>query len=139
MLDAIREFGQNGAVLLAGLAVGGTWIAAIVAPNTSYDHLSAKQAETHVRELLKSASDPIAVMMLVAGALAILSGAMVAGILSLIAAGGFFSNRWTLASGKSHTGKEEAPGKTQRILAVSLTLLFALVAATAAVLAVLGI
>lgn len=139
MLDAIREFGQNGAVLLAGLAVGATWIVAIVAPNTSYDHLSAKQAETHVRELLKSASDPIAVMMLVAGALAILSGAMVAGILSLIAAGGFFSNRWTLASGKTHTGKEEAPGKTQRILAVSLTLLFALVAATAAILAVLGI
>lgn len=139
MLDAIREFGQNGAVLLAGLAVGATWIAAIVAPNTSYDHLSAKQAETHVRELLKATSDPIAVMMLVAGALAILSGAMVAGILALIAACGFFSNRWTLASGKTHTGKEEAPGKTQRILAVSLTLLFALVAATAAALAVLGI
>ena len=139
MLEAIREFGQNGAVLLAGLAVGAVWIAAVVAPNTSYDHLSAKQAETHVRELLKSGSDPIAVMMLVAGAVAILSGAMVSGILSLIAAIGFFSNRWTLASATSAKGKEEAPGKTQRILAVSLTLLVALVAATAAVLAVLGI
>lgn len=139
MLEAIREFGQNGAVLLAGLSVGAVWIAAVVAPNTSYDHLTDKNAETHVRELLKSASDPIAVMMLVAGALSILSGAMVAGVLALIAAIGFFSNRWTLASAKSAAGKEEAPGKTQRILAVSLTLLFALVAATAAGLAVLGI
>ena len=139
MLDAIRNFGQNGADLLVGLSVGAAWIAAIVAPNTSYDHLTAKQAEKHVRELLKSASDPIAVIMLVAAALAILGGAMVSGILALIAAFGFFSNRWTLGSFKTESGKEEAPGKTQRILAVSMTLLFGLAAAAAAILAVLGI
>lgn len=138
MFEAIRNFGQDGAVLLIGLAVGATWVAAIVSPNTSYDHLTAKQADNHVRELLKSASDPIAVMLLVAAALAILGGAMVAGILSLVAAFGFFSNRWTLASVKSSSGKTEDPGKTQRILAVSLTLLFALVASAAAVLAILG-
>ena len=139
MLDTIRDFGQNGAALLIGLSVGAAWIAAIVSPNTSYDHLTAKQAEKHVRELLKSASDPIAVILLVAAGLAILGGATVSGILSLIAAAGFFSNRWTLASIKSGDGKEEAPGKTQRILAVSLTLLFGLAAAAAAILAVLGV
>ena len=139
MLDTIRDFGQNGAALLIGLSVGAAWIAAIVSPNTSYDHLTAIQAEKHVRELLKSASDPIAVILLVAAGLAILGGATVSGILSLIAAAGFFSNRWTLASIKSGDGKEEAPGKTQRILAVSLTLLFGLAAAAAAILAVLGV
>ena len=139
MLDTIRDFGQNGAALLIGLSVGAVWIAAIVSPNTSYDHLTAIQAEKHVRELLKSASDPIAVILLVAAGLAILGGATVSGILSLIAAAGFFSNRWTLASIKSGDGKEEAPGKTQRILAVSLTLLFGLAAAAAAILAVLGV
>ncbi|MFN3211483.1 MAG: hypothetical protein ACE37M_00100 [Henriciella sp.] len=139
MLDTIRDFGQNGAALLIGLSVGAAWIAAIVSPNTSYDHLTATQAEKHVRELLKSASDPIAVILLVAAGLAILGGATVSGILALIAAAGFFSNRWTLGSIKSSDGKEEAPGKTQRILAVSLTLLFGLAAAAAAILAVLGL
>ena len=61
------------------------------------------------------------------------------GILALVAAIGFFTNRWILKSFKSDTGKEEAPGKTQRILAVSLWLLFGLAAAAAAVLAVLGL
>ena len=45
MLEIIREFGRDGAVLLLGLAVGAAWITAIVAPNTSYDNLSANQAE----------------------------------------------------------------------------------------------
>lgn len=141
MLDAIREFGQSGAILLLGLAIGAAWIAAIVGPNTSYDHLDDDEdAEAHVRELLKSASDPIAVLLLVAGGLAVLGGAMVAGIAALIAAFGFFTNRWTLASAKTGGSKSEqkSVGKTRRILAVSLTLVFTLVAATAAGLAVLG-
>ncbi|MEL6413855.1 MAG: hypothetical protein AAFQ15_02810 [Pseudomonadota bacterium] len=139
MLEIIREFGRDGAVLLLGLSVGAAWITAIVAPNASYDNLSANQAEKHVRELLKSASDPIAVLLFVAAGLGILGGAVVSGILALVAAIGFFTNRWILKSFKSDSGKEEAPGKTQRILAVSLTLLFGLAAAAAAVLAVLGI
>ncbi len=141
LLEAIRNFGHGGAILFLGLSVGAAWIVAIVAPNTSYDHLKEKDADAHVRELIKSASDPIAVMLLVAGGLAILSGAQVAGIAALIAAIGFFSNRWTLANAnsKSKDPGEKNAGKTRRILAISSTLVFSLVAATAAGLAVFGI
>ena len=141
MLETIRDFGQNGATLLLGLAVGAAWIVTMVAPNTSYDSLDATRADKHVRGLLKSASDPIAVLLLVAGGLAILSGALVAGIAALLAALGFFSNRWTLANFKRGETPPDADEKrkAQRAIAVSLTLVFAFVAAIAAVLAVLGI
>lgn len=140
MLDAIRDIGQSGAILLLGLAVGGAWVAAIVAPNTSYDNLNDSDADRHVKVLLKSASDPLAVLLLVAGGLAILGGALVAGITALLAAFGFFTNRWTLGSTPSEasTSVDKRSGKTQRVLAVSLTLIFTLVATTSAVLAVLG-
>ena len=93
------------------------------------------------RELIKAASDPIAVLLLVAGGLAILGGILVSGIAALIAAFGFFINRWTLAraSTKSKDPGEQNAGKTRRILAVSSTLVFSLVAAAAAVLAVFGV
>lgn len=140
MLDAIRDFGQSGAVLLLGIAVGGAWIAAIVAPNTSYDNLDDSDADRHVKGLLKSASDPLAVLLLVAGGLAILGGALVAGITALLAAFGFFTNRWTLRTVPSEAPStvDKRSGKTQRVLAVSLTLIFTLVAASSAILAVLG-
>lgn len=140
MFETLRNFGQDGATLLLGLSVGAAWIIAIVAPNTSYDHLQGEDADDHVRELIKSASDPIAVLLLVAGSLAILGSALVAGIGALIAAFGFFSNRWTLANIKSGASKktEQKPGKTQRILAVSLTLVFTAVAAVSAVFAMFG-
>ena len=139
MLNAIRDFGQSGAILLLGLAVGAAWIAAIVAPNTSYDDLSEEDADSHVRGLLKASSDPIAVLLLVAAGLAILGGALVAGVTALLAAFGFFTNRWTLSDGStSKKSTNTKPGKAQRILAVSLTLVFTLVAATSAGLAVFG-
>lgn len=140
MFETIRNFGQDGATLLLGIAVGAAWIISIVAPNTSYDHLAGEDADDHVRELIKAASDPIAVLLLVAGGLAILGSALVAGIVALIAAFGFFSNRWTLANIKSSGSKtaDQKPGKTQRILAVSLTLVFSAVAATGAVFAIIG-
>ena len=141
MIDAIREFGQSGATLLLGLAVGSAWITAIVAPNTSYDRLTDAQADGHVRELLKAASDPIAVLLLCAGALAILGGAVIAGISALIAAFGFFTNRWTLANAKARAAKsdDKQAGKTRRVIAVSMTLIFTLLAAFAGVLAVFGL
>ncbi|MEO1553430.1 MAG: hypothetical protein AAFR82_05800 [Pseudomonadota bacterium] len=140
MLDAIRQFGQSGSILLLGLSVGAAWIVAIVAPNTSYDHLKENDADEHVRELLKAASDPIAVMLLVAAALAILGGGLISGMAAMIAAFGFFSNRWTLANTpqKSDDDGDKRVGKTRRILAVSLTLVFSLVALSAAALAVFG-
>ncbi|MCR9194330.1 MAG: hypothetical protein NXH88_06340 [Hyphomonas sp.] len=141
MLETIRNFGQDGATLLLGLAVGAAWIVTIVAPNTSYDSLDATRADKHVRGLLKSASDPIAVVLLVAGGLAILGGALVSGVTAFLAAFGFFTNRWTLANFKRGETPPDAKEKrkAQRAIAVSLTLVFALVAAVAAVLAVLGI
>jgi len=139
LLDAIREFGQSGAIMLLGVSVGAAWIAAIVAPNTSYDRLKDGAADGHVRSLLKSASDPIAVMLLVAGALAILGGALVSGIMALLAALGFFTNRWLLPDAEKAKSKDDTGGKTQRVLAVSMTLIFTLVAAIGAVLAVFGV
>jgi hypothetical protein len=139
LLDTIREFGQSGAILLLGIAVGAAWIAAIVSPNTSYDRLKDGAADGHVRTLLKSASDPIAVMLLVAGALAILGGALVAGIMALVSALGFFINRWLLPDAATTRSRDDAGGKTQRVLAVSMTLIFMLVAAIGAILAVFGV
>lgn len=141
MLETIRNFGQDGATLLLGLAVGAAWIVAIVAPNTSYDSLDATRADKHVRGLLKSASDPMAVILLVAGGLAVLGGALVSGVTAFLAAFGFFTNRWTLANFKRGETPPDAneKRKAQRAIAVSLTLVFALVATVAAVLAMLGI
>lgn len=139
MLEIIRNFGQSGAILLLGLSVGAAWIAAIVAPNTSYDHLKDKGADAHVRELLKAASDPIAVLLLVAGGLAILGGALVSGIAALLAAFGFFTNRWLLPNAEAAKSEQDSGGKTQRVLAVSMTLIYTTVAAIGAVLAVFGV
>ena len=141
MLEMIRSFGQSGAVLLIGMSVGAAWIAAVIAPNCSYDRLDASRADGHVRQLLKTASDPIAVLLLAGAAFAVLGGAIGAGITAAVAALGFFSNRWTLASFKRG---EVPPGarrrrKTQRVVAVSLTLIFTLVSAIAGIMAMLGI
>ncbi len=140
MLEALREFGQGSAILLMGLATGAAWIMAIVAPNCSYDRLDASRADGHVRQLLKAGSDPIAFVLLAAGALAILGGALGAGVTSFLAALGFFSNRWTLSSlkGKTPPGVKRRR-KSQRVVAVGLTLMFTLVAAIGGILAVFGV
>lgn len=140
MFDGLREFAQNGAVLLMGLASGAAWIMAIVAPNCSYDRLDASRADGHVRQLLKAGSGPIAFVLLAAGAMAILGDAIGAGITAFLAALGFFSNRWTLSSlkGKAPPGVRRRR-KSQRVVAVGLTLMFTLVAAIGGVLAVFGV
>ena len=141
MLEAIRDLGQGGATLLIGLPTGAAWIMTIVAPNVSYDRLDASRADGHVRELLKSASDQIAFVLIGGAAFAILGGAIGAGIIASLAAFGFFSNRWTLASFKRGEAPPDAKRskKTQRVLAVSLTLIFTFVAAIAGKMAVLGL
>jgi hypothetical protein len=139
MLEAIREFGQGGAALLLGLATGAAWMMAIVAPNVSYDRLDASRADGHIRHLMKSGSDPIAFILLAAGALAILGGAVAAGVTAFLAALGFFSNRWTLSRLKAAPSGAKRRRKTQRVVAVSLTLIFTLVTAIAGVLAFMGI
>ena len=96
MLEAIREFGQGGAAVLLGLATGAGWGAASIAPNCFYDGLDAGRADRQVRNLLKSVSAPTVFLLLAAGALAILGGAIGAGVCAFIAAFGFFTNSWTL-------------------------------------------
>ena len=142
MLDGLRELSQALSIALFAFASGCAWIAAIVAPNTSYDRLDHSRADGHIRLLLVNSSAHIAFVLLGASALAFLAGSIAAGIVGGLAAAGFFTNRWTLAP---RTKAEKAPkgvrarDKTKRVVAVSLTLIFTLVALIATVLAIAGI
>lgn len=140
MLDLVFDFGQTGAALLIGIATGAAWIMVIVGPNVSYDRLDQGRADAHVRALLQSGSDPIAVLLLASAALAILGGALVAGVCAGLAAFGFFSNRLLLASFKRGEVPKGARSnkKGQRAMAVGMSLLFTLVSAIAGLLCVLG-
>ena len=138
MLEAIREFGQGGATVLLGLATGAGWVAAIIAPNCFYDGLDAGRADRQVRNLLKSVSAPTVFLLLAAGALAILGGAIGAGVCACIAAFGFFTisgSRRGFMIGETPPGAKRRR-KSQRGVAVGLTLMFTLVAGIGAVLAV---
>ncbi len=142
MLDGLKELSQALSIALFAFSTGCAWIAAIVAPNTSYDRLDHSRADGHVRLLLINSSNHVAFALLAGAALAFLAGAYSAGIVGAMAAAGFFTNRWTLAP---RTKAEKAPpgrrarNKTKRVVAVSLTLIFTLVAVIATGLAVAGI
>jgi len=141
MFESIQNLAGGLTVLLTGIAAGAAWIATIVAPNCSFDRLDYSRADGHVRQLLLTASSQISGLLLAATATGILAGAYGSAILSLIACFGFFTNRWTLAPKK----KTEAPPgvrqrkKSQRVVAVGFSLMFAAVAAISAVLAVFNI
>ncbi|MEL6258259.1 MAG: hypothetical protein AAFQ67_04275 [Pseudomonadota bacterium] len=141
MIDFITSTASGFSILCLGAAIGLAWAVAVTAPNCSYDRLDHSRADGHVRQLLVQASAPIAGLCLAGAAFSALGGVFGAAILSLVAAGGFFSNRWTLAPRK----KGDAPPgvrrrrKSQRVVAVSLTLMFTAVAAVAGVLAVFGV
>ncbi|MEM1152181.1 MAG: hypothetical protein AAGI03_16830, partial [Pseudomonadota bacterium] len=95
----------------------------------------------HVRQLLKDASGQIAVILLAACALAAIAGAYGSATLSGLAAIGFLTNSWTLAPrkrGPTPPGARQKK-KSQRIVAVSLSLMFTAVSAIASVLAVFGV
>ncbi|GAB5458048.1 MAG: hypothetical protein Hens3KO_10780 [Henriciella sp.] len=138
MLELIREFGQSGAILLMGIVVGAAWMMAIVSPNVAYDRLEEDDADGHVRQLLKSGSDTLAVLLIAAAAFAVLAGAIGAGITAALAAFGFFTNRWTL-SNIDEADDNRPPSKRQRMLAASLTLIFSLVATIGLGLAFFGV
>ncbi len=141
MFETIQSTASAFAGVLAGAAAGLAWGVGVMAPNCSFDRLDYSRADGHVRQLLKDGSAMISALLLAAAALGVLGGAYGSAILSLLAAIGFFTNRWTLAPRKKTEG---APGlrqrkKSQRIVAVSLSLMFAAVAAIAAVLAVFNV
>ena len=141
MFENLQDFLTNLAALFCGFAAGGAWIGVVVVPNASFDHMDYTRADRHVREVLKSGSTIIAAALLLATSLSVLGGAFGAGAVAALAAFGFFTNRWTLAKRASPSAP---PGtrqrkKSQRIVAVALSLIFGLAAATAGVMAAFGV
>jgi len=128
------------AAMTAGGAAASGWTAAVIVANTAFDGLDHGRADRHLRKVLVATASFQAILMAAAAGCAILSGAMAAFVTAVIAALGFLSNMWTLAP-----RKDKAPeglhkrNSTMRILAVSLTLIITVLAATSGVLAALGI
>ncbi|MAN45155.1 MAG: hypothetical protein GYB49_12460 [Alphaproteobacteria bacterium] len=140
MLQGFAATSTHLGLICCAMAIGASWVAAIASPNCSYDKLDGSRADRHVRELLHMTSTPIAGMMLASGSLFLLSSSWAAGVTALLAAFGFFSNRWMLApkTGKNPKGVRTSR-KGQRAVSVSLSLMFTLIAIIAAILAMVGI
>lgn len=141
MLDALRQIGQSGSLLLLGLALGGAWMMAIVAPNVAHDRYDDQDANADVRAMLQAGSPQLGFVLLAATAFSVLAGHFVAAAASLLAAFGFFTNRWTLASHKQDQSVDESTGgeKTQRVVAVAFSLIFSVMILIAALLALAGL
>ena len=138
MLQGISATATHLGLLFGAMAIGASWVAAIASPNCSFDKLDGSRADRHVRELLLQTSTPIAGMMLASGAFYLLATSWAAAITALLAAFGFFSNRWMLAPGKKTKGVRTSR-KDQRAVSVSFSLMFALVAIVSAVLGMVRI
>lgn len=141
MLESLRLIAQSASLLLLGIALGGAWFIAIVTPNVAYDRQDGLRADADIRAMISAGSPQIGFVLLAACACAILAGSFASAATSSLAAFGFFSNRWTLASFKPGEAPkdEKRQRKTQRVIAVAFTLIFSLVSAIAALLAFLGI
>lgn len=140
MFQNLAAIASNLGLIFCALAVGASWVAAIAAPNCSFEELDGSRADRHVRELLYTTSTPIAGMMLAAGACFLLATHWGAGATAMLAAFGFYSNRWMLApkTGKAPKGTRTSR-KGQRAVSVSLSLIFMLVAVIAAILGMIGL
>lgn len=138
MFQGIAAISTSLGLIAVAMAIGASWVSTIASPNCSYDKLDGSRADRHVRELLLQTSTPIAGMMLAAGALFLLASSWAAGITALLAAFGFFSNRWMLMSGKKVKGVRTSR-KDQRAFSVSFSLIYTLIAIVAAILGVIGI
>ncbi len=137
MLDQLQIFAAGIGAVLSGIAAGAAWIVTMAAPNCSFDRLDGSRADGHVRQLLRDTSTPIAGILLAAAAFSILGGAIAGGTVAALAAFGFFSNRFTLAPKKK--GEARVSRKGQRVISVSFSLIFGIVALIAAILAVFGV
>jgi len=140
MFQNLASIASNLGLIFCALAVGASWVTAIAAPNCSFEELDGSRADRHVRELLYATSTPIAGMMLAAGACFLLATHWGAGATAMLAAFGFYSNRWMLApkTGKAPKGTRTSR-KGQRAVSVSLSLIFMLVAVIAAILGMIGL
>lgn len=140
MIQELAKLATYMGLIFSALAIGASWVVTIASPNCSFDELDGSRADRHVRELLHATSTPIAGMMLASGACFLLATSWAAGITALLAAFGFYSNRWMLApkTGKAPPGSRTSR-KGQRAVSVSLSLIFMLVAVIAAILGMVGI
>ncbi len=141
MFADLQMTATNLAVLLCGFAAGGSWVSLVIVPNEAFDNMDYTRADRHIRYVLKTASTFIAGALMAASALAVLGGAFGAGAVSALAAFGFFTNRWTLskrASPSAPPGTRQKK-KSQRIVAIALSLMFGLAAIAAGIMAVFRI
>jgi hypothetical protein len=137
MLTDLQDILTNLAILFCGFAIGSIWTGVIVVPNKAFDHLKSQDADKHVREVIRAGSLPVSAFLSLAAILSALGGAYGAAALAGLAAFGFLTNLLTLANGSPDT--TNGANKSQRILAVALSLIFAIAALAAGILAALGI
>lgn len=128
------------AALCAGGAAASGWTVAVIVANTAFDGLDAGRADRMLRRVLSATATFQATLLGVAAGFAVFSGAVGAFVTAAIAALGYLTNIWTLSPRRDKT----VPGvrrreKTQRLVAVGLTLIFTLVALASGVLAAMGI
>jgi ABC-type xylose transport system permease subunit len=128
------------AAMFAGGAAASGWTSAVIVANSSFDGLDAGRADRHLRRVLSASATFQAGLLGIAAGFAVFSGAIGAFIVALVGALGFLSNLWTLSPRRDKT----VPGvrrreKTQRTVAVVLTLMVTAVAAAAGIMATLGI
>ncbi|WP_291204972.1 hypothetical protein [Hyphomonas sp.] len=131
---------NNLGLMTSALAIGASWVAAIVSPNCSFDKLTGARADGHVRELIHRTSPQLGFLTAVAGAFFVFGGSLIAGIVSLVAAFGFYATRMMLSPKEG----KNAPGvrtkrKEQRGTSVALILMFTAAALIAAVLGLFGV
>ncbi len=140
MPESLAFLLNNLGLMATALVLGASWVAAIVSPNCSFDKLTGARADNHVRELIHRTSPQAGFMMVVAGGLLIGGGSLIAGIVALVSAFGFYATRMMLAPKEG----KNAPGvrtkrKEQRGASVSLFLMFTVAAFAAGVLGLIGL
>lgn len=140
MLETLKPLLNTLALMTCALAIGAAWVAAIVSPNLSFDKLTGARADGHVRELIHRTCPQLGFLMVVAGALFLFAGSLIAGIIALVAAFGFYATRMMLApkQGKNAPG-ERTRRKEQRGTSVALFLTFTAAAIIAAILGLIGL
>ncbi len=125
MFEALQPSLNSLGLIFCALAIGASWVASIVSPNCSFDKLTGARADGHVRELIHRTSPQLGFLSAVAGALFLFAGSLIAGIVALVAAFGFYATRMMLAPKEG----KNAPGvrtrrKEQRGTSVALSLTF---------------
>jgi len=128
------------ALMTCSLAIGMSWVAAIVSPNLSFDKLTGARADGHVRELIHRSSPQAGFLMAVTGGLFLAAGGLIAGIVSFVSAFGYYATRMMLApkQGKNAPG-ERTRRKEQRGTSVALFLTFTVAALIAAICGLVGL